>query len=296
VEVGESVKVQYEEKTFESYFNNELDQKSSVYFPFGQVQEGIIGLDAAANSKNRSLWRQLGYPYWFFPRFGGLDLQEIAREMESFLSETVNNIPSMKVNLLFQYKRPELILTPSGKEWSHWGQRYFRYDIYLKQHNLLEHIEKSFGDKVLVLYASPAVENIGELVKVKINRAIIDNSNFCKASELNGHHRNTYIKSGLTSKAFSEPQEIANFDLLDLISSYESSSVIENRQFIIDIVTTVRASIENAEYLRDVFNDRMNEFNEIRQFELFFAFITMSVFREITGVQWIISLNEDATE
>ena len=40
----------YEEKTFESYFNNELDRKTSIYFPLGQVQEGVLGLDSVAHS------------------------------------------------------------------------------------------------------------------------------------------------------------------------------------------------------------------------------------------------------
>ncbi|EPL3991176.1 hypothetical protein M2010_002181 [Providencia stuartii] len=56
----------YEEKTFESYFNNELDRKTSIYFPLGQVQEGILGLDSVARSNSRRLWKTLGYPFWFF--------------------------------------------------------------------------------------------------------------------------------------------------------------------------------------------------------------------------------------
>ena len=59
------MRVNYEEKTFESYFNNELDSRTSVYFPFGQVQEGSIGADSAAFSKNRRLWWRLGHPFIF---------------------------------------------------------------------------------------------------------------------------------------------------------------------------------------------------------------------------------------
>jgi hypothetical protein len=49
------MKPRFEEKTFESYFNTELDQRASIYFPFGQVQEGGIGADASAMSRSRRL-------------------------------------------------------------------------------------------------------------------------------------------------------------------------------------------------------------------------------------------------
>ncbi len=109
----------YEEKTFESYFNSELDQRSSIYFPFGQVQEGGIGADASGFSRNRWFWWHLGYPFIFHVPFGGADIREIAGEMERHLDREINNIPSIKANLLFQYKRPRLITHSRGSEWVH---------------------------------------------------------------------------------------------------------------------------------------------------------------------------------
>lgn len=53
---------EYEEKTYENYFNAELDRRVEVYFPFGQVQEGGIGADAAAFSSDRWLWGRIGFP------------------------------------------------------------------------------------------------------------------------------------------------------------------------------------------------------------------------------------------
>ncbi len=77
----------YEEKTFESYFNTELDRRTRIYFPFGQVQEGGIGADSAAMSRDRWLWRRLGFPYWLYPRFSGVDLREVADEMEQHIQK-----------------------------------------------------------------------------------------------------------------------------------------------------------------------------------------------------------------
>src|SRR5258705_611300 len=130
----------FEEKSYEQFFNSELDSKTSVYFPLGQVQEGFLGFDVNAMSRNRRLWRLLGHPFWFFPDFPGVQLREIADEMERFLRVHINELPRMKTNLLFQYKRPEYIKSALGTEWKHWKNPYYRYDIYMPQQNLLSHI------------------------------------------------------------------------------------------------------------------------------------------------------------
>lgn len=196
----------YEEKTFESYFNSELDQRTSIYFPFGQVQEGSIGADSAAQSRSHWLWRKLGFPFWFRPRFSGVDLREVADEMEQHLQHEIRNIPSIKTNLLFQYKRPEVITTANGSEWSHWQRKYFRYGIYAEQQALLMHLNSKFGSQALILYASPALVDVNELVNAKLARTIIEDTNFCSVTRLQGHHRNTYIRAGLHSIACSEPE------------------------------------------------------------------------------------------
>ncbi len=289
----------YEEKTFESYFNSELDRKTSVYFPFGQVQEGVVGLDSAAHSRNWYLWRKLGYPFWFLPPFSGVELQDIAREMERFLQKEVHNIPAMKVNLLFQYKRPEFITVSSGAEWHLWNRRYFRYDLYDQQHALLSHIEATFGQDAIVLYAAPAVEDVEELVDLKKSNAIIDNTNFRRASELDGHHRNTYIKAGTYSQACSNPERLDNFDLIELIDNVEPKAQRDNGQFLLEFAARVNSSVREAKgigYLKAAFVERMDEFKEyeLERHEFFFAMLTMSVFREITGSQWVLPLHHGA--
>ncbi|MFZ3173399.1 MAG: hypothetical protein WA146_00765 [Thiobacillus sp.] len=276
----------YEEKTYESYFNNELDQKTSIYFPLGQVQEGTIGLDSAAHSQSKRLWKILGYP---IP--SGLDLREIADEMEVYLGQVVKNIPSMKVNLLFQYKRPEFITRSSGKEWDLWNCKYFRYDLYAEQHELLAHIEATFGNDAIVLYAAPTVEDVNELVKLKIKGAIISNSNFRRARELNGHHRNTYIEAGTYSQACSAPERLPNFNLLELIEAAEPLQRLENRQVLVDFAEGVRTSMKQSTYLRSAFDSRLSEFQGLTRYQLLYAVLSMSIFREITGTQWIVTLD-----
>ena len=278
----------FEEKTFESYFNNELSQKTAIYFPFGQVQEGVIGLDSAAFADNWQLWNFVGWPYPL-----GVCLKDIADEMERHLSRTVSNIPPMKVNLLFQYKRPDFITRPNGSEWDDWKQPYFRYDLYAHQHALLEHLENRFGNSALILYASPAIKSTVDLIALMQKRAIIGNTNFRKASELNGHHRNTYIAAGTYSRAYSEPIQIANFDLLELLAGVETIEQRGNQNFLMAFAKGIREAMKTGEYYRTSFENRLRDFQELERFKLLFSLLTMRVFREITGTQWMVALTRE---
>ena len=76
----------YEEKTFESYFNTELDRRSKIYFPFGQVQEGGIGADAAGFSRSKWLWQHFALAN---RNFRGVNLRDVADEMERHLSREI---------------------------------------------------------------------------------------------------------------------------------------------------------------------------------------------------------------
>jgi hypothetical protein len=288
--ISEKMQVEYEEKTYESYFNNELDKRSNIYFPFGQVQEGVIGLDSAAFSRYRGLWDMLSGHFGFFPPFPGANLKGIADEMEQFIGEVVRNIPDMKVNILFQYKRPEYIGSPLGKEWNIWKQYYFRYDLYCDQHDLLIHLEKSFGQQALILYAAPAVKTINTLVTLKKQGKIIENSNFKKASELNNHTRNTYINAGTHSVACSEPKEIEDMNILRLLESQQAKQAIGNRDFILNTSRIAMEIMSRSNKYSTSFRDLIEEYDELSDHHLLYAFAVMKSFSELTGIQWLISI------
>lgn len=283
------MRARFEEKTYENYFNNELDQLSDVYFPLGQVQEGGLGFDASSFSRNRRLWRRLGHPFWFFPPFRGLELREIAAEMEHFLEIELDHIPTMKANLLFQYKRPEYITSQLGSEWNHWNQEYFRYNIYQDQQELLMHIHTTFNSRVLVLYAAPAVQDVNELVRIHLNRQVIDYSNFKRAADLNGHHRNTYIQAGTFSIACSEPTKIDNLNLIESLKTIgNDENTKNNRNFIIDFRKQITSLIYEYPYLSDSFRKLNETISKVEQYELFYSFLVMSNFKQLTGIQWIV--------
>jgi len=286
------MRANFEEKTYESYFNNELDKRSQVYFPLGQVQEGSLGFDASSFSKNRKLWRKLGYPFWFNPHFNGLEIREIADEMEKILEKKLDNIPQMKANLLFQYKRPEFIKSTSGKEWHHWNKSYYRYDIYKEQQDLLMHIHNTFNSKLHVIYASPSTIDVNKLVRIR--KKILENSNFAKAIDLQGHHRNTYTSSGTHSIACSEPEQIENINIIEYIENISTETIkhntIKNKEFIIKFSSQIKNIVSENTYISESFNILNEEIANLKEYRLFYSFLTMNNYRKLTGNQWVIKI------
>lgn len=288
----------FEEKTYEDYFNTELSQRSKIYFPLGQVQEGRLGFDSSANSVDTELWRWLGYPNVASTQYNGVGLREVAQKMEIVLSRKINKMPQMKLNLLFQYKRPDYITTARGNEWSHWKEPYYRYVVNQKQQDILMQIHTAFGNDVLVTYAAPAVSNVNDLVDAHISGKIIEKSNFTKAYELDNHNHNTYIQSGRHSIACSKPQEIENFNLIEAINSYplinQNGTLKENKEFITSfgkrLIALMEDNVDNRNWISESLV-RLNEiYYEIREFELLYSLLIMKNFRQLSGVRWLVKL------
>lgn len=283
------MKPRYEEKTFENYFNTELANKSDVYFPFGQVQEGGMGADSSAYSQNQDLWGAISNPEQLIKKYEGESLPNIAKHMNNVLGAEINNIPDIKTNILFQYKRPELITTSRGAEWKYWNKKYFRYNIYKDQQLLLEKIATTFGSKVLALYASPALETVNDLVNAMIEKRIIETTNFRPALDLSIHHRNTYIRAGNYSIACSDPERQENFDLLKHLNKLEPSANFNIEDDIIKLSNDIQDIVRKSN-IGETFNRRINAHDKsFLQFPILQALIAMGVIRELTGIQWVVS-------
>ena len=278
----------FEEKTFENFFNSELDRRSSVYFPFGQVQEGGIGADSSAMSKSQKIWRILGYPRHIYH---GVFLEELAAEMEDFLGTEIDHIPRMKVNLLFQYKRPERIASHRGREWLHWNEPYFRYDIYQQQQVRLAHIARKFGDRALVLYAAPAIADVNELVEAKKRIGLIESTNFRPAIDLANHRRNTFTKAGIFSFACSQPERLERYDLLEELDKLDRLEESSNRYFIQTCANKIIKAISLDSELGEAFQEELAILRELEleEFPLVFAILSMSIFSTLSGVRWVVA-------
>jgi hypothetical protein len=221
----------------------ELHARQQFIFPFGQVQEGFVGADASVFIDNRDLWHiisgQTGNPP------SGRTLDQVMGNMNERLAYYLEGL-SNPINVLFQYKKPEYMNTRNSKEWSNWGEAYFRYNIYQKQQETLLSISDRVGDDIIVTYASPAAEDISKLVTLFMSNQILQNSNFVKAEQIRQHQRVSYTSGGHEVCLHSKPEMIKKTDLLKDISLMQKQIYSKQGMKPIKLFTYITDEIHSA--------------------------------------------------
>lgn len=124
-----------------------------------------------------------------------------------------------------------------------------------------------------------------------LNRQIINISNFRRATELNTHHRNTYIQSGTFSIACSEPEKIENFDLFKTINSLNNDNIKtdeNNRTAIINFRKQIVSLMSENQNYSTAFKKLNEQYSKVKEYELFYSHLVLSNFRHLTGIQWLV--------
>lgn len=107
---------EFEERSFEAYFNQEMRVIETNFWVPGQVLEGKLGFDVAAFTDDihlRSLfqWRELK----------GILLNE-----PEFEIVTDRLLPRFRCNFFIQHKRPGYYSAGNKtKKWKSWGKKFF---------------------------------------------------------------------------------------------------------------------------------------------------------------------------
>lgn len=218
----------------------ELASKRRIYTP-GQKLENKLGIDAAIFSGNPEFWK-----LWK----GNSGLRSgliLTPDLWDRIEKTVNSdfFPEFKFNLFVQHKRPEYIFSPLGAEYPFWGQPYFRYDTVDNQQETLYKLERRVSAEAIVVYACPSFWRRVDLWSY-IDGKLVENSNFVRPTDLQGHGRYTFVRGGRFGRAFSRPAEIPSLDILAKIDRmFEKDIRFENNtQFLRKLATTIRAVIK----------------------------------------------------
>lgn len=220
--------VEFEEKQFEVKINAELMFCKNIYSP-GQMLENTVGFDAAIFTKNGKFWKIFPEYFDVLHRMFHFYLDGFYLEPSFWdkLQNEIDEFPSIKYNLVIQYKRPEYLSNKRATEWRFWNKSYFRYNLMIHQQSALEELEKQMKNKCLALYASPAFNSKKELWEYSKNGRLIEKTNFCLVSMLKSHGKYTYTEGGRKGIGFSEPEEIEkiSFDKInESVSKYEEAS------------------------------------------------------------------------
>jgi hypothetical protein len=287
------MRVDYPEKAYENYFNEELGFYKTIYVPIGQNQEGILGYDTSAFSQNLFLLHLLGFRGWPYVNqiFRGVNFPSSFNGLDEIIQSEIDKLPKIKVNLLFQYKRPSINRSKNGEAWKYWGKEYFYYEIDKHQNDILIKIQCALSSHALVLYAAPALKTFTDLLVSKKNRQIIKNSNFKKASVLQGHKKNTYIKRGHYSIACSEQKEIPDIDLFEYIDEFVTNGKAINSKFIHEFVDKTEKIILEDRYFKNKYLSLVEKYDMKNNSDLFVSFIKMKYICDLTGLLWLIVIN-----
>jgi hypothetical protein len=258
------MRVGYEEKSFEIYFNIDLEKMGGICFPFGQVQEGIVGADAAAMVHRKELITLLG----MIPtaiKFGE-NITEICKAAEDFANKYINgDLPSMCANILFQYKRPTFVSNSRGTESAVWSSNpYYRYRIDTPKHQLerLLNIYSMYGGNCDIVYAAPAIKTANELYETHNNHRLIENTNYVLVDKLRGHSKYTYNSPGSHGIAFSDPEKIESPNINELIGSIRErrtdTEQYPHNERNVQLVTDLADCLRQAFVLQPLQNLRTN--------------------------------------
>lgn len=211
---------EFKEKTYESYFLAELARLTNILYSPDQTDEGAFGFDGSFLIPLPT--GRIAFPYvrrrrW--QRLSGIS----AAEINDFGERLNSNLPTFRLNLFVQYKRPEWLERSNAAEWWSWGKPYFRYTIEAKQQGLLENIVQAATGRAAVVYAAAAFRLNSELFDHAKVGTVVPNSNISSVEMLNGHERFTYTDPGSFGVAHSEPETIKSPSLDAILARMEDN-------------------------------------------------------------------------
>jgi len=277
---------EFEEKQYEQLMNYELAEKGQIY-PAGQCLEKDLGIDAALFfSPSSFFWRRWNNLDTFVKKHGvklSAALWDVAED-----KLRSGKFPKFKCNLFIQYKRPERISSPNGKEYKRWKQPYFRYSIKEHQQDALSMLERRTAPHALVVYACASFSKIEDLWQHAERNALVQNSNFCQPHDLIGHYRYTFVQNMKNGHACSEPAEVEGIDLLhEMGKLLEKPAPFEdNVQFLVQLAKNIEVSIGDLRHETGIWFNLIKDAMTYPEHRLARSIATILAFNFSVNTSW----------
>jgi len=248
---------EFEEKQYEQHLNNALLKDKRLLFPPGQVLEGYLGFDAALFTTHPKFWKHFPFLYkkyfWFWKKIpkGTALPKELWQEFEYLIED----LPRFKFNAFIQHKRPEYMSVSRAAEWTSWNSPYYRYKLIPHQQDALSRLEKTIGNKGVVVYACPAFHTMKEFWAAVEQEKIVDKSNFCQAGKLDNHQVYTFKSPGNYGIAHSEPEKIESYDLSRRLEELtRSEPATTNKEHLSDLGEVLHSVLIEIEELSEIYH------------------------------------------
>ena len=284
----------FEEKQYEYAANLEIavgGLGGNQVRPAGQVLEGIVGYDAAAQiDPEHSIWKvlQMNRPpgTLLYPRLWAPGPQP-----------RLGSLPPIRCHLVLQYKRPEYLAGHRAKQWAHWRRPYFRFAVEKGQQRVLENLERAAAGRLLVRYAAPAFTTVQALEVATALGIVLESSGFVAPSLLKGHRAWTYEAPGIAG--YANPRgESFEFESADSLAD-QVRNLPSSDQLAIDVSVTRQMALAltyRSPRLRQIatrvgyaVRSLSLEISPERESELV-AYITVQTILSRVGAQWLVLL------
>lgn len=171
---------EFEEKSFESAFNSELERRNKrrIFSP-GQMAENTVGVDVLSYvGKRHPFWRAVGSR---FGRGGSLAYSS---------SSGKKLVPNEVFNVFLQYKRTEIMVGAKARHYRYFGGEYMRFkvDSPIGQKETMLILERAVGQAGHVSYVAPAFTTLDMLREAQRRKRVMVQSVAVKPSEFEPDH------------------------------------------------------------------------------------------------------------
>lgn len=210
---------QFEEDAFQQLIDIAIGQLAKISTTPGRVTEHVLGFDSAYFIKGELI-------RYFDQRLFDLRSRKERRWFGIRIDSSVwknltdikkSKLPPFKLNLFIQSKVPEKLVGKTAGQWDIWKESYFRFAVRHPQHEILLRINDAPNPPV-VCYAAPTFNDAETLWKMSESDKILDHSHFVRAGKLRTHEHYTYLNATSDGYGHSEPAEIPNERLSDIIN------------------------------------------------------------------------------
>jgi hypothetical protein len=288
---------EFEEREYEAPLYNQLATPSGRVWAPGQVFEGHVGFDYGLFMEDPWLFRMHGRRRML----RGAALARYPWPEEWFRRRTPRHLPDFRLNLFVQAKRPM------------WGKRapakirakgipglFWRIELNPEQQETLEVVADRLGSRALVVYAAPTFHEHKDLFRHTTLGTIPNHSTFPSAIGLRGHTHWYYSSPGASGVANPDPVRIQEPTLdqrigalLELAGQFGDQDWRGSLKGLSRDLRDALLQDRQAEGSRraiffDLVRQIENETREVRDPELWEAYLTVSAFCEVYVLDWYV--------
>ncbi|HVZ32099.1 MAG TPA: hypothetical protein VG963_06730 [Polyangiaceae bacterium] len=228
-------RAQFEEGQYADAANAELALGTGLVFNPGQVLEGLLAFDVAADPMAAWIWAALQ-----LRAKQGVRLHH--RLLPRSRQAGPRRFPPHLLSVIVQYKRPGFQDAASAPRRNAWGRAYFEFAVRKRQHPRLQQLEAAISKRGVVRYAAPAFWQASDLFQRQMSQSVLANSIFVSPTQVGPSQTKwTYVEPGRSHAADARSEELGSEQWDDLARVLVAASTKQTiSEHIAELAQTLR--------------------------------------------------------